>query len=106
MRPVFYEICSQMARWMRHSGESVFDVEAGPYPERSDVPVTIKGGTWYLHFLSPTQRAATLTGIKPPSSVRVLRTGQAASWKEDGGRVVVSLPESVPAKMDEVVAVS
>ena len=106
MRPVFYEICSQMARWMRHSGESVFDVEAGPYPERSDVPVTIKGGTWYLHFLSPTQRAATLTGIKPPSSIRVLRTGQAASWKEDGGRVVVSLPESVPAEMDEVVAVS
>lgn len=104
MRPVFYEICNQMAGWMKHSGESVFDVEPGLYPDRSDVPVTIKGGTWYLHFLPPKQRAATLTGIKPPSSARLLRTGQAASWKADGGRVVVSLPESVPVEMDEVVA--
>ena len=38
MRPAFYEICDQMAAWMKHSSESVFDVEAGPYPQRADVP--------------------------------------------------------------------
>ncbi len=106
MRPVYYEICNQMAGWMKHSGVSVFDVEAGPYPERSDVPVTIKGGTWYLHFLSPSQRSATLQGVKPPTGARLLRTGQSAKWKADGTRVVLTLPDNQPTELDEVVAVT
>jgi alpha-L-fucosidase len=106
MRPAFYEICGQMAGWMKHSGESVFDVEVGPYPERSDVPVTVKGGAWYLHFLSRQQRTATLTGVNPPSSAKLLRTGQSVPWKKDGDRVVLTLPEIPPAELDEVVVVS
>jgi alpha-L-fucosidase len=104
--PAFYAICDQMAAWMKHSGESVFDTEAGPYPLRSDVPVTIKGGTWYLHFLTRDKRAASLTGVKPPARARVLRTGQNAAWKQDGDRIVVTLPEATPPDFDEVVALS
>jgi hypothetical protein len=42
-----------MAAWMKHLGGFVFDVEAGPFPERSDAPVTLKPGVWHVHFLSP-----------------------------------------------------
>lgn len=103
MPPAFYEICGQLAKWMKHSAESVFDVEAGPYPGRCDVPVTVKGNRAYLHFLSREKRSATLTGFPPPRLSRLLRTGQSAPWKQEGGRIVVNLPDGAASDMDEVV---
>jgi len=106
LSPAHYAICDEMAGWMKHSGVSVFDVEAGPYPERSDVPVTIKGNVWYVHFLSRQQRTATLTGVPTPKAAKLLRTGQAVAWKEDGDRVVLTLPAEPPTDLDEVVEVT
>lgn len=106
MRPAFYEICDQMAAWMKHSAESLFDVEAGPYPQRADVPVTVKGGTWYLHFLTPDKRTATLTGAPGSASARVLRTGRQASLRKDGDRTMVTLPDAPSTEFDEVVALT
>ena len=104
LSPAYYAICDQMAGWMKYGAESVFDVEAGPYPARSDVPVTVKGATQFLHFLSREKRTATLTGMKPPQRARVLRTGQSAAWKQDGDRLLVILPETSGTDSDEVVA--
>ena len=55
MSPKFYAFCEEMAGWMKHSGVSVFDVEGGRYPQQCDVPVTVKGNVWYVHFLSRQQ---------------------------------------------------
>ena len=57
-------VCDEMAAWMKYGGVSVFDVEAGPYPERCDAPVTVKDNVWYVHFLSRQQQTATLTGVQ------------------------------------------
>jgi len=105
MSPEYYAICDEMATWMKHSGVSVFDVEAGPYPERSDAPVTVKGNAWYVHFLSRQKPTATLIGAQPPKAAKLLRNGQAATWKEEGDRVVLTLPTEPPTDLDEVVEV-
>ena len=105
MSPAYYATCDQMAAWMKHSAASVFDVEAGPYPERSDAPVTIKGDVWYVHFLLPKQQTAILAVARPPKAARLLRTGQAAIWKQDRDRVLLTLPDGPPTDMDEVVEV-
>jgi alpha-L-fucosidase len=101
-----YKICDEMAAWMAHSAVSVFDVEAGPYPERSDAPVTIKGNVWYVHFLARPQQTATLTGIPTPKAAKLLRNGQAVAWKQDGNRLVLTLPAEPPTDLDEVVEVT
>lgn len=105
MAPSYYAICGELEGWMRHSGESVSDVEAGAWPERSDVPVTVRGSTWYLHFLSPQQRSATLRGVPGPRSATLLRIGARARWRRAGDGVVVELPEGPHPGSDEVVAV-
>jgi alpha-L-fucosidase len=106
MSPRYYAACDEMAAWMKHGGVSVFDVQAGPYPEQCDTPVTVKGKVWYVHFLSRQQQSATLTGVHAPKAAKVLRTGQAAAWKEQGDRVVLMLPAVPPTEFDEVVEVT
>ena len=105
MSPKYYAICEELAAWMKYGAESVFDVEAGPYPAASDVPVTCRRNTWYLHFLSRQQRTATLSGVGTPSSAKVLRTGASVPWKKDRDRVVLTLPSERLADIDEVVTV-
>jgi alpha-L-fucosidase len=106
MSPRYYAACDEMAAWMKYGGVSVFDVQAGSYPEQCDTPVTVKGNVWYVHFLSRQQQSATLTGVHAPKAAKVLRTGQAAAWKEQGDRVVLMLPAVPPTEFDEVVEVT
>jgi len=44
---------ADMAKWMSHSSESIFGVSAGPWPEKINLPVTLRGNTAYVHFLPP-----------------------------------------------------
>jgi alpha-L-fucosidase len=105
MSPKYYSVCDEMAAWMKHSEVSVFDVEPGPYPEQCDAPVTRKGNGWYVHFLSRQQQTATLTGVRTPNAAKLLRTVQAATWKAEGDRVMLTLPAVPPTDLDEVVEV-
>jgi hypothetical protein len=89
---------------MKWGGVSVFNVEAVPYPQRCDAPVTVTDGVWYVHFLSR-RNAATLRGVRAPASANVLRTGQSASWKVEGDHITLTLPATPPADFDEVVEV-
>ncbi len=104
--PAYYEICEQLAGWMKHSGESVFATAAGPYPEQCDVPATVKADALYLHFLSPEKKSATLSNAKAPKSAKVLRTGQRVEWKQDGNQIIFTLPEMQRTEFDEVVKVA
>ncbi len=101
-----YEICQELAEWMKHCSASVFDVEAGPYPERSDAPVTVKGDVWYIHFLPGQKATATLKGVPAPKKARWLRMGESTAWQESNGGIVLSLPAGPRDPLDEVVEVT
>lgn len=104
MSPDFYRTCEEMAGWMKHSGESVEGADPGFYPERCDVPTTIKGATWYLHLLGD-QRTATISGQPEPKQAIMLRTGQRAQVQHSEGRSVLTIPIGLRSEMDEVIAV-
>ena len=46
-----YRCLADVKAWMDVHGESVIGVQAGPYPEQCNVPVTVRDKTWYLHLL-------------------------------------------------------
>jgi len=105
MPPAYYAICDEMAAWMKHSAVSIYDVEAGPYPDRVDTPVTVKGDTWFMHFLTANQRRATVKGAAAPKSVAMLRTGKAIPWTKDGDDVVIQPAQEDFTALDDVVVV-
>ncbi len=105
MPPAYYQICDEMEAWRKHSGASVDDVTAGPYPRGDDVPISCKGDTWYLHFFGPRPVGCALYSLRRIKSARLLRTGEPATWKAAGGEIVVVPPASRKTDIDEVVEV-
>ncbi|MGD1101546.1 MAG: hypothetical protein ABSA59_05715 [Terriglobia bacterium] len=47
-----------------------------------------------------------IEGVHAPKAARLLRTGQAVTWKEEGDRVVLTLPSEPRTDFDEVVEVT
>ena len=105
MPEAYYETCREMGVWMKHSGISVADVDAGPFPEAGNCPITVKGNVWYLHFLTPNQRSATFTRAESPKSVRMLRTGKKLPWTRDGGAITIMPGQADFTPLDDVVEV-
>ncbi len=106
MPTVFYKRMEQISEWMEKHGESVFGVEPGPWPEQSDVPVTVKGGTWYVHFDYLNEGEATLTGVGKPVEARLLRTGEPVPFEYRAGTLRIALPEALRTTLVDVVAVT
>ncbi|MDR3677427.1 MAG: alpha-L-fucosidase [Acidobacteriota bacterium] len=105
MPPSYYAICAEMAEWMKHSAVSIYNVDGGPYPDRSDCPITVKGDTWFVHFLTPSQRSATLKNVGSPKSATLLRTGKAVLWNKEGDDIVLVPAQSDFTSLDDVVRV-
>lgn len=110
-----------LSAWMRHSGESVFRVTGGPWPERVNQPVTVGDGVAYIHFIPtfpeklgrvppeenkftrlrdviptlPSRVASAVWRDAPrPARVTLLRTGESVPFTHEGGTLTVSPPES------------
>jgi hypothetical protein len=84
----------------------VYDIEAGPYPDRSTVPVTVKGNTWYVHFLDFQRRGSLLKGVSDPRSAILLRTRKPVAWRREGDGVLITPQAEDFTTHDDVVAVT
>ena len=130
MPDIYYERMKELAEWMKYGKESVFNIEPGPYPEKSNVPVTIKDNTWYLHMLPeeddikgrswylhllvpgkearsyPVEmKTAKLLGVQKPKVVKLLRTGEEIPYKYDNSELAISINADKCTQLDDVVAV-
>lgn len=113
---------ADMAKWMRHSRESVVGTHGGPWPEQVNVPVTTRPGVAYLHFLpslperypnTPADEkkfsltkdilpslpapvtSAVWTNAQRPLRIYSLRTGETVPLHYDNGTLTVPLPAAL-----------
>lgn len=72
----------KMGKWMQHSGESVYDVQGGPYPEKANQPITIKGNNiMYVHLFPDFHSKVVIEGVKSkPIKAILLRTGKTVDF--------------------------
>lgn len=103
---VAYDRMKEVAAWMKHSGASVFGTSAGPWPERCNVPVTIKGDRMYLHALPEFKETIKLTGVERPQSVKLLRTGEALQYTFKDGCLQIDIPARMRTELVDVVEVT
>jgi alpha-L-fucosidase len=101
-----YERLEALGEWTSHSGQSIRGVDGGPWPERANVPVTRREGTWFLHVLASHEDPVELRDIPEPESVRLTRTGEPVVYEHEDDSLTVSLPADRRASPDEVIAIS
>jgi alpha-L-fucosidase len=99
-----YERLVETAAWMAHSRDSVIGADAGPYPEQCNVPVTVRGSTWYLHALPDFKQPIEVRGTARPKAVTLLRTGESLAIDWLDGTLHVAIAPALRTALDDVVA--
>lgn len=105
MPDMYYTRMEELTAWMKHSGESVLGTVGGPWPERCNVPVTLKEKRAYLHFTERKQEPAIMRNVDRPVRVTLLRTGDALGFAYGDRVLSVVLPTSMMTALDDVVRV-
>lgn len=95
-----------IGRWMKHSGGSIHGCGGGISRWHFPGPTTRKVNTLFLHVFDRPSEPVALSGIMDkPVSVRLLRTGEALTWKMEGRSLLMDLPAEACSEMNTVVAV-
>lgn len=97
---------AELQEWLRHSGKAIYEVTAGPYPERSNVPVTCNECVWYCHLLPGTEGRIVLE--RPPATplrATLLRTGSPLEIVWGHELLTIVVPDQLRSPLVDVVAV-
>ena len=105
MHPNYYRQMAGIAEWMTHSKESVIGASPSPGAERSNVMITTRNNTWYLHLLPDFKKQVSLKTGKQPKSLTLLRTGTVIPNNYCEGFVKFTVPENLRTELDGVVKV-
>ncbi len=97
-----WRLFDEMEEWMKTNEESVFGINGGgPWPEKCNVPITVKDRNWYFHARASHATQANPVVLKDcpvkPVRVTLLRTGDAISYTYKEGTLRFFVPESLKA---------
>lgn len=104
----YYQGMTELGSWLKANGASIRAVSAVPTEATANVPVTVQGGTWYLHATPGFKGMLTLTpgtAVKAVRSAKVLRTGKALAFAWKDGTLNLAFPEPARDQPHEVIAV-
>lgn len=104
---VVYDRLKETQRWMEANRESVIGTEAGCWPERCNVPVTVSEDrrTYYLHLLPGFRETVVLEDVPEPRAAWLVGDAKSAAVSHEGGRLSIDLPMSRRTELVDVIAV-
>lgn len=106
--PEALEAWKVIGQWMKHSGESVYDTQAGGYPETANQPVTVKKqeNVIYLHAFPDFQSTITVKELKQkPIKAVLLRTGDEIDFTYENDELRLAIPGKLRSRQVDVVKV-
>ncbi|MCA1808030.1 MAG: alpha-L-fucosidase [Lentisphaerae bacterium] len=105
MPAIYYKRMKQISDWMIHSGKSIFGVRGVAYPEQSNVPVTKRGNTWYVHVHWLHDVPVEIKTQDMPVRARLLRTGDDITLVKDDGKISFTIPVELRTNLTDVVEI-
>jgi len=98
-----YRRLEELKDWLNIHGDAIFGVEPGPWPERCNVPVTVRDNTWYLHLHQLIDDKIIVTNVEEPQKAHWMRDGSPATWRREGDGIVFELPSGYPSTDGDVI---
>lgn len=94
----------EIGDWMAHSGESVYNVTGGSFPEKANQPTTLKKGIVYVHAFPNFHKKIILKDVKSsPERAILLRTGASVPFSFIDGEVHIQIPPAMRSRMVDTV---
>lgn len=98
------EAWKEIGDWMKHSGESVYDVTGGDFPKKANQPTTLKGNVIYVHAFPNFHAKIILKDIKSsPKQTILLRTGEKIPFSYTKGEIHLQIPAAKRSRMVDTV---
>ena len=98
------EAWKEIENWMRHSGESVYDVTGGSFPEKVNQPTTIKKDVIYVHIFPNFHKTIVLKEVQSsPKQAILLRTGENIAFSYSEGEVHIRISPKKRSRMVDTV---
>lgn len=94
----------EIEKWMSHSGESIYNVTGGSFPEGANQPTTLKNDTIYVHAFPNFHKKIILKNIAhSPKNVKLLRTDSDIPFTFINGEVWIHIPAVLRTRMVDTV---
>lgn len=107
MPPEALEAWKVIGTWMKHSGESIYDITGGNFPEKANQPVTLKGNClMYVHAFPNFHKALIVQEVKKrPEQVVLLRTGEEVPFEYKDNTLTIHIPPHKRTRMVDTIKV-
>ena len=97
-----WRLFDEMAEWMSRHEASIFGINGGgPWPEKCNVPITVKDRIWYFHAKQyhATELDPVLLKDCPvgPLNVTLMRTGESIDYTYKNATLSFVIPDSLKA---------
>ena len=102
----FYQVCDEMAVWMQHSREAVYDVDLdAPLPtlDKTQNYTTKRGNTYYA--LPNDKGVVFISDVTEPMSVSLLRTGEKIESEFRDNSLHIVVPKSMRTALPDLVKI-
>ena len=101
----FKERLSEMGKWLRKNGESIYGTRGGPIPPQSWGVATRKNDVIYLHVLSDTDKVIAVPNLKKDIINAALLNGTSVAYEKTKFGTIIKLPENQRDPYDTVIAI-
>jgi alpha-L-fucosidase len=102
----YYDVCDEMAEWMKHSREAVYDVDLdAPLPtlDKTQNYTTKRGNTYYS--LPDETGVVLISSVSKPEKITLLRTGQTLKYEYRAGALRVEVPTKMQTDLPDMVMI-
>ncbi|WP_372776067.1 alpha-L-fucosidase [Mangrovibacterium sp.] len=102
----FYTVCDEMAAWMKHSREAVYDVDLdAPLPmlDKTTNYTTKRGNIYYS--LPNEKNVIFISDVTFPKSVSLLRTGEKIKFEHRNKHLRIVVPDSMGTELPDLVKI-
>ena len=104
IQPEFVQRLTEVGRWMKQYGDSIYGTRGGPVAPGPWGVTTQRGSTVYVHVLDWNQPVLALAGMpRPVRSARLLRDGCNVEFSAVKGGLVLKLAEAQAEEVDRVI---
>ena len=104
IQPEFLQRLTEIGKWTKQYGDSIYGTRGGPVAARPWGVTTQRGAMVYLHVLDWNQPVLALAGIpRPVRSAKLMRDGSNVEFSRISGGIVLKLPEAQADEVDRIV---